>query len=150
MQPFARPLPASISPRLLKRSSLPSSRLLCWPLSGAASLPVPAVLERLLPATPAVGPLSSCRRTALLRVKCVDAVAVVLRLTPAQTVPINHSNSSASASSWISPHNDLAVSLKLEVSGAKFTRWIQRFSSLVAPSGWERFFIQLNNFFMFY
>ena len=57
MQTSARPLQASLSPRLLKRLSLPSSRLLCLPLSGAASLP--AVLERLLPATPAVGPLSS-------------------------------------------------------------------------------------------
>ena len=55
MQPSARPLLASLSPRLLKRSSLPSSRLLCLPLSGAASLP--AVLERLLPTTPA------CHRT---------------------------------------------------------------------------------------
>ena len=54
---------ARLSPRLqttqhlLKRSSMPSSRLLCLSLSGAASLP--AVLERPLPATPDVGPLFS-------------------------------------------------------------------------------------------
>ena len=57
MQPSARPLPANLSPRLFKRSSLPSSRLLCLALSGASSRPT--VLERPLPATPAVGPLSS-------------------------------------------------------------------------------------------
>ena len=68
MKPSARPLPASLSPRLLKRSSLPSSRLLCLPLSGAASLP--AVLERLLPATPAVGPLSSDSSVSTLRRLC--------------------------------------------------------------------------------
>ena len=54
---------ARLSPRLeaaqhlLKRSSPPSSRLLFLPRSGAASLP--DVPERPLPATPAVGTLSS-------------------------------------------------------------------------------------------
>ena len=42
---------------LLKRLSLPSSRLLCLSLSGAAILP--AVPERPLPAASDVGPLAS-------------------------------------------------------------------------------------------
>ena len=76
---------ARLSPRLqaaqhlLKRQSLPSSRLLCLPLSGAANLPT--VPERPLLASPAVGPLpSELALPALQRLR--------LRLTPAQTVPI--------------------------------------------------------------
>ena len=41
-------------------SSLPSSRLLCLPLSGGCGAAIPlAVPERPLPATPDVGPLAS-------------------------------------------------------------------------------------------
>ena len=64
---------------LLKRSSLPSSRLLCLPLSGAA-IPL-AVLERPLPATIDVGPLASESAVPTLR-------RLRLRLTRAQTVPV--------------------------------------------------------------
>ena len=63
----------------LKRLSLPSSRLLCLPLSGAAILP--AVPERPLPATPDVGPLASESAVPTLR-------RLRLRLTRAQTVPV--------------------------------------------------------------
>ena len=76
---------ARLSPRLqatqhlLKRQSLPSSRLPCLPLSGAASLPT--VPERPLPASPAVRPLSSeSAVSALQRLR--------LRLTSAQTAPV--------------------------------------------------------------
>ena len=64
---------------LLKRSSLPSSRLLCLPLISAAILP--AVPERQLLATPDVEPLASESAVLTLR-------RLLLRLTRAQTVPV--------------------------------------------------------------
>ena len=71
---------------LLKRSSLSSSRLLCLPLSGAASLQ--GVPERPLPAAGRGGRLRRGRRTSrnpVLRVIRADAAGLLRRLTPAET-----------------------------------------------------------------
>ena len=65
--------------RHLKQSSLPSSRLLCLPHSGAASLP--AVPERPHPTKSALGPISSEPTVLVLR-------RLRRRLKPAQTVPV--------------------------------------------------------------
>ena len=85
-----------------ERLSLPSSCLLCLPLSRAASLQ--AVPERPLPATPAVGLLASesTMPTMLRLLRC---------LTPAQPVPILlwclKSSNSACLSSGSSPPSPL-------------------------------------------
>ena len=101
---------ASLSPRpqaaqhLLKWPSLPSSHLLCLLLSGAASLPT--VPERSLPATPAVGALSSESTVHTLQ-------RLRLRLTPAQTVPVTlHIRDGPLHGRW-SSSTDIATSVLL-------------------------------------